>query len=114
MAAERQSKKDRMQRVLDVWVNNPTKHLSEIAELAGIGERTLYRYRQDPEFMAAYHEACQERFKSLEAKALDQLEKALDRGDFRAVKYALDSLGYKPTEKIEADVNRDVVITIGE
>lgn len=114
MAAERQSKKERMQKVLEAMVNNPNLSNEEICDLVGIGTSTFYRYKQDPDFMAQYHEMCQARFKSLEAKALQQLDKALDRGDFRAVKYALDSLGYKPTEKIEADVNRDVVITIGE
>ena len=36
-----------------------------------------------------------------------------DEGDFKASKYILDSLGYAPTTKIEADVSNDIFITIG-
>ena len=35
-------------------------------------------------------------------------------GDFKASKYILDSLGYAPAQKIEADVKTDINITIEE
>ena len=33
-------------------------------------------------------------------------------GNFNANKYILDSLGYAPAQKIEAEVNNDINITI--
>ena len=35
-------------------------------------------------------------------------------GDFKASKYILDSMGYAPAQKIEAEVKNDIVINIEE
>ncbi len=116
MTEANKTKQARMQRVLEVWVDNPTCTDREIAALAGVGERTFSRYKTDAEFMAKYHEMCEKRFKSLEGKAIEKLKEHIDGGLWQAVKYVLDSSGYKPTEKVDANVNgtQDVNITIGE
>jgi hypothetical protein len=37
-----------------------------------------------------------------------------ENGDFKASKYILDSLGYAPAQKIEAELTTDIVINIEE
>jgi len=99
-----QTKDDRMKRTLEVWLANPLGRFEDIAAAAGVSDKTFWRYRQDPDFMAEYHEQQKQRFSSLEGKAIAQLESKLDEGEWKAIQYTLDGLGYKATEKIEADV----------
>jgi hypothetical protein len=71
--------------------------------------------REDyPEFMEYYHTLCQSRFKELESLAIQQLEANVRKGNMKAIEYALDYLGYHATQKVEADINTDINITIGE
>lgn len=116
MSDQSKAKKERMDRVLEVWVANPLMPLEQVARTAGVGDRTFYRYRQDPAFMDRYHEACKEKFKSMEGLAMQKLRDAVEDGNWNAVKYILDGMGYKPTEKVDANVNgtQDINITIGE
>ena len=104
---------ERKQRTLEAWVNNPTLTFEEIAKLAGVSDKTFWRYRQDENYMKQYQKMCQARFRRLEAKAIQKLEEQLDEGNFQAVKYTLDSLGYKPTDKVEANVDAPITITVG-
>ena len=92
----------------------PTASFKEIAKAAGVSDSSFYRYRQDEDFMAAFHEACRQRFNSYEALAMQKLYEALETGNWQAMKYVLDGLGYKPTEKVEAKVSSDVIINIEE
>lgn len=101
---------DRKRRTLEIWVDNPTLKLEDIAKMARISDKTFYRYRQDKEFMEEYHRMCQDRFKNLEAKAISKLEEQLDNGNFSAVKYVLDGQGYLPNQKI--DINTPTVIQV--
>lgn len=105
---------ERQLHTIDVWIANPLDSLENVAKKAGINVRTLYTYRKNPDFMRVYHEKCRLQFDSLEAKAMKVLDSQLENGNLNAAKYVLDSLGYKPTDKIEASVSQDVVISIGE
>lgn len=97
-----QTKDARMKRTLETWLANPLATFEEIAASAGVSDITFWRYRQDADFMKEYHEQQRQRFSSLEGKAIAQLENKLDDGEWKAIQYTLDGLGYKPTEKIEA------------
>lgn len=62
--------------------------------------------------MERFHAACKERFDAMEAAAMEQLERLVQKGDFKAVKYVLDGLGYNPTTKVKADIGGDLDINI--
>lgn len=91
----------RMLRTLEVWLNNPLMRLDDVAETAGVGKKTFYRYRQNPLFMEEYRKRQRERFAALEGKAIELLDQELDNKNWNAIKYTLDGLGYKPTDKVE-------------
>lgn len=112
MPAAKQNMYARQQRTLEAWVNNPLASFTEIAEIAGIDPETFWRYRKDPDFMERYHEMCKTRFNSFEAKAMEQLNHHLEMGNFQAVKYILDSLGYNPTNKMKAAIDKAISISI--
>lgn len=107
-----QNKEDRMFRTIEVWVANPLATYEEIAKMAGISDKTFYRYRQNAEFMDEYHKRCEQRFKSLEAKAIALLDGELNTKNWNAIKYVLDGTGYKPTDKSEVKVEDGLTITV--
>ena len=78
MSKAGKSMEERQRRVIDVWCANPLLPYPQIAAKAGVSDVTFWRYRQDENFMKMYHEACEKRFKSLESKALETLEKHLE------------------------------------
>lgn len=114
MPQGKQSKDIRMERVLEVWLNNPFATFKEIADEAGVSVPAFQRYRKDEAFMEEYHKRQKSRFSALEGKAIAQLENKLDDGEWKAIQYTLDGLGYKATEKVEANTNNIITLTIGE
>lgn len=80
--------------------------LTMVASEVGISRDTLHRWRNDtPEFKEALDKAIKERWKSAESLAVNTMINAAAEGNIQAARYMLDSLGYKPTEKIEAKVD---------
>ena len=107
---------DRYDQVATVWVENPHLTFGEIAKMANIAENTFYNYRQDETFMAIYKEKCQQKYKELESQAIGKLAELVDNGNWNAVKYVLDGVGYKPEDKTKVSVEADSAInlTIGK
>lgn len=91
----------RKRKVMENWLNNPFASYEEISKMSNISKRTFERYRADAAFMAEYHQRQNERFKSLEGKAVALLEQQMEQGNWNAIKYTLDGSGYKPTDKVE-------------
>lgn len=96
-----QTKEERMNRTLEIWLANPLSSFEEIAKAAGVSYRTFQRYRQDEAFMAEYSRRCKAKFKALEAPAISLLREEMDSHNWNAIKYVLDGTGYKPTDKVE-------------
>lgn len=99
--AENDHTEARMIKALEVWLNNPLKPLNTVARIAEISPKTFYVYRQNPLFMEEYRNRQRSRFAALEGKAIELLDNELDNKNWNAIKYTLDGLGYKPTDKVE-------------
>lgn len=95
---------DRYRKVATIWVENPYLKYGEIAKLARIGDSTFYDYRHDDRFMAIYKELCQQKYKELESVAMKKLGEMAKEGNWNAVKYILDGVGYKPEDKTKLSV----------
>ena len=95
---------DRYKKVAMIWVENPYLKYGEIAKLAKIGDSTFYDYRHDDRFMAIYKELCQQKYKELESVAMNKLGEMAAAGNWNAVKYILDGVGYKPEDKTKVSV----------
>lgn len=107
---------ERYRKVATVWVENPYITFGEIAKLCKISENTFYNYRQDDTFMAIYRELCQQKYKESESLAINKLREMAAGGNWNAVKYILDGLGYKPEDKTKVSVEADssINLTIGK
>lgn len=95
---------ERYRKVATVWVENPYLTFGEIAKLCRISVNTFYNYRQDETFMAIYKELCQQKYKESESIAVNKLKEMAASGNWNAVKYILDGLGYKPEDKTKLSV----------
>lgn len=106
--------KPRQLALIEAIIANPTASHVELAEIVGINRNTITVYKRDAEFKAELKRRLTEIWEDSEAMAIQNMRKLADDGSFQANKYILDSLGYAPTQKIEAEVNQTIEINIEE
>lgn len=105
--------KPRQYELLELMIINPTWSDVKLAEYMNLNNKTVGKWRKMPEFQEEMKKKLSEQWKNAERLAQKKMIELAEQGDFRANQYILDSLGYKPTTKIEADVATDIVINIG-
>lgn len=86
----------------------------QVAKQIGINNKTVGVWKKKPEFQEELKQRLAEQWKDAERLAQDTMLSLAREGDFKASKYILDSLGYAPAQKIEADIKSDINITIEE
>lgn len=100
--------------LLETMLANPMMPDTKLAELLDLNNKTVGKWRKMPEFQEEMKKRLQEQWKNAESLAQKKMIELANEGCFQANKYILDSLGYAPTQRIEADVKTDIVIEIGE
>lgn len=91
--------------------------LREVAEQAGVNEKTLWRWRNEPEYALFQEELKRINDARWEATVDAAREAAVSlcrEGNQRMVQFVLQNAGYNPTQKVEADVHTDINIVIEE
>ena len=100
--------------LIEALLANPSISNEKVAGIVGINRNTVREWKNKPEFQEEYKRRLKEKWESSEAIAVDTMRKLAIEGDFKASKYILDSLGYAPVQKIEADVSSSIEINIVE
>ena len=100
--------------LLEMMLANPMLSDVKLAELMMLNNKTVGKWRKEPEFQAEMKKRLAEQWKNAESLAQKKMIELAGEGNFQANKYILDSLGYAPTQKIEANIDQDIVITIEE
>lgn len=103
-------------RALEMFEENPSLTFTAVSKALEHEEsyvRKLY-HRNTYGFRDRYDELLKQKFAELEAPAIVALGELIKDKQFNAVKYVLDNRGYKPVEKVEANISNDITITIGE
>ena len=90
----------------------------EIAEQVGVNEKTLWRWRNEPEY-AEFQQELKKindiRWQAAEDAARASCISLCREGNQKMVQFVLQNLGYNPAQKVEADVKtNDIKIVIGE
>ena len=89
----------------------------QIAEEVGIDVKQLWRWRNAPEF-SLFQEELQKvndaRWEATVDAAREAAIKLCLEGKSDFIKFVLQNVGYNPAQKVEADVNTDIVINITE
>ena len=100
-------------KVIELMVFSPYMTQKMIAQEAGVHRDTIRRWNNEDEFKAELKKAIRSRWEAAESLAVNTMINLASEGNFQAAKYMLDSLDYKPVDKIEASVKNDVVVKIG-
>lgn len=106
--------KPKQMELVEAMVANPSMNDVKLAELLKLNNKTVGKWRKQDEFQEALKQRLAEQWKSAEKLAQLRMIELADAGNFHATKYILDSLGYAPAQKIEADVHTDIIISIGD
>lgn len=100
--------------LLEAMLANPMLSDVKLAELLSLNNKTVGKWRKLPEFQDELKARLAEQWKDAERLAQKKMIELANEGCFNANKYILDSLGYAPATRIEADVKTDIVINIEE
>ena len=100
--------------LIESLIANSLQRDTELAKDVGVSRNTLHAWKMNPEFQAAYRQRLNEVWQDSERAAIDTMQSLARAGDFKANKYILDSLGYAPTQRVEATISQDIVINIGD
>ena len=91
--------------------------LKQIAEAANINPKTLWNWRNSPEFTEFQEELKrinEERWQAAEDAARAAAIRLCKEGNQKMVQFVLQNVGYNPSQKVEAELHNDIVIEIGE
>ena len=100
--------------LLEAMLAHPMMSDVKLGELLNLNNKTVGKWRKEPEFQEEMKRRLAEQWKAAESLAQQKMIELAEEGNFNANKYILDSLGYAPTTKIEADVHTDIIINIEE
>lgn len=106
--------KARQYQLIEALLANPMVPDTELAKQIGINRNTVREWKKKPEFQEELQKRLREKWEDSERLAMETMQSLAREGDFKASKYILDSLGYAPTTKIEADISKDIIINIEE
>ena len=100
--------------LLEAMLANPNMSDVKLGELLNLNNKTVGKWRKEPEFQEEMRKRLKQQWKDAESLAQKKMIELASEGCFQANKYILDSLGYAPAQKIEADVKTDINIVIEE
>ena len=98
--------------LLEAMLAHPMMSDVKLGELLSLNNKTVGKWRKEPEFQDELKARLADQWKDAERLAQQKMIELAGDGCFQANKYILDSLGYAPAQKIEADINTDIVINI--
>lgn len=100
--------------LLELMLTSPMMSDVKMAKQLELNNKTVGKWRKEPEFQEEMKKRLAEQWKTAESLAQAKMIELAKEGNFQANKYILDSLGYAPAQKIEADVKQDINIVIEE
>ena len=102
--------------LLEAMLANPQMSDVKLGELLNLNNKTVGKWRKEPEFQEEMKLRLAQQWKDAESLAQKKMIELASEGNFNANKYILDSLGYAPKQKVEAELSgtNNIVITIEE
>lgn len=104
----------RQKELLEYMLANPVLPETVCARNCGVPNSTYFDWKKRGEFTAELDRRLKEQWKDSERIAVETMVSLCRQGEYAAAKYILDNLGYKPVDKIQAEINTDITITIGD
>lgn len=91
--------------------------LKQVAELVNVNPKTLWAWRNEPEYVMFQEELARvnnERWQAAVDAAREGAIKLCKNGNQKMIQFVLQNEGYNPTQKVEADLHTDINIVIDE
>ena len=107
----------KQRKAIELLTSGQGLNLKEVAEQAGVNEKTLWRWRNEPEyalFQAELERINNERWQAAVDAARQGAIDLCKNGNQKMIEFVLKNEGYNPTQKVEADISTDINITIEE
>ena len=98
--------------LLEAMLANPMMPDVKLAELLHLNNKTVGKWRKEPEFQEEMKKRLAQQWKDAESLAQRKMIDLASEGNFQANKYILDSLGYAPAQRVEADLKGSMDINI--
>lgn len=93
-------------KAIELLVYQPYMTQEMMAKECGVARETLWRWRnENEEFKTELKKAIRQRWEAAESLAVNTMINLASEGNIQAAKYMLDNLGYKPADKIEAQID---------
>lgn len=109
------TKKQRI--ALELLTSGRGMTFKEIAEEVGVNPKTLWEWRNSPDYVMFQDELKRLndiRWQAAEDAARESAIKLCKEGNQKMVEFVLKNAGYNPTQKVEADVSTNIQINIEE
>ena len=106
----------KQRKAVELLINSNMTY-QEIADEVGVNRKTLYDWRHEPQFtqfQAEYQRLRDEQWLATVEAARKSALKLCADGNQKMVEFVLKNDGLNPTQKVEAEINTDIVINIGE
>ncbi len=107
----------KQRKAIEMLTSGEGYSFKEIAAEVGVNVKTLYDWRNSPEYTLFQEELSRinnARWQAAEDAARAAAIKLCKEGNQRMVQFVLQNAGYNPTQKVEADLHNDIVINIEE
>ena len=104
----------RQKALLEYMLANPSLPETVCAKNCDVPNSTYFDWKKRGEFTAELDRRLKEQWKDSERIAVETMVALCKKGEYAAAKYILDNLGYKPIERVQAEVSTDITITIGD
>ena len=100
--------------LIEYMLANPMLPETVCAANCGVPNSTYFNWKKAGEFTEELNKRIKAQWADSERAAVETMLSLCREGKYEAAKYILDNLGYKPVDKIQAELHTDIVIEIGE
>ena len=117
MAKEKDRLSPKQKKALELLTCGSGLTYGEIAEQVGVNRKTLWDWRNEPQYTLFQQELQRlndERWLATVDLARKGAMQLCAEGNQRMIEFVLKNEGYNPTQKVDAELHNDVIITIGE
>lgn len=108
---------DKQRKALELLTCGKGLTYKEISETVGCNPKTLWEWRNSPDYVMFQEELDRlnnERWLATIDAARAGAFRLCEKDNQKMIEFVLRTAGHNPTQKIEADVNTDIVINIEE
>lgn len=117
MAQKEKKLTEKQRMAIELMTSGLGMRFKDIAAAVGVNEKTLWRWRSEPEFahfQGELQKINDERWACLADAARASAMRLLLADNQKMTEFVLKNEGYNPTQKVEAEVRTDIIINLDD